>query len=170
MKLKRVLASFLAVTALVISFAGCGQQGQQKASNGKVTISISNWPASESKELYERYQTRLENFTAKFPNIEVKPDTYAYNTKDFVAKAMGNQLPTVFMAPFTEAKTIPAGNYCADISEYLKESEFVDLLNPLLLDFICKFDIIYISEYIITQIDSGVKQNYIKNRRELYRN
>ncbi len=132
MKFRKVIATFLVAATTLTALAGCGQQQD----DGKVHISIGNWPSEENQVLYERYSNNLAGFSEENPDVVLTPDTYAFNTKDFVAKAVANQLPTVFEAPFTEAKNIPNAGYCQDVSTYLEEYGMLDNLNPDLVDLV----------------------------------
>ena len=132
MKFKKTIGICLAIVTALTIMSGCGK----KQDDGKVHISVANWPSKENQTLYERYSKNLEEFTKKYPNVDLKPDTYSFNTKDFLAKAVAKQLPTVFEAPFTETKNIPNAGYCEDISSYLKNYGFMEYLNPDLLDLV----------------------------------
>ena len=132
MKLKKFIAAVMVAATVLTVFSGCGQ----KKDDGKVHISVANWPSAENQSLYERYSKNLADFTEKYPNVDLKPDTYSFNTKDFVAKAVAKQLPTIFEAPFTEAKNIPNAGYCEDISSYLEKSGLLEYLNPDILELV----------------------------------
>ena len=65
--------------------------------------------------------------------INVKGDTYAYDTKTFSMKASAGQLPTVYNTFLTEMKMIIDQGYGADITEAAQKFGYLDALNPDLL-------------------------------------
>ena len=129
-----VLVTVLMLTMLV----GCGKS--EKAStkgNEKVTITIGKWPgAGDTPERKEQYDKWKKEFEAKYPNIEVKGDTWTFDVKTFAVKAAANQLPTLYNVFFTETSKVLKGNYAADITEAMDEYGFMDSLNPDLLSLI----------------------------------
>ena len=131
MKMRKVFALSMSIIIACGFLTACGQ----KKDDGKVSISIGNWK-SEGQNGYELVMERLEQFRTDHPEIDIKPDTYAYDTKNFIAKATAGQLPTAFDTYFTEIKQIAKQGYCADISKEFKEAGFFDAMNPNLIEMI----------------------------------
>lgn len=131
MKMKKILALTMSAILAVGAMSGCGE----KKNDGKVSISIGNC-AVEGQNGYEQQVEKLERFRAAHPDIEITPDTYAYDTKNFIAKAAGGQLPTTYATYFTEVKQIASQGYCADISKIVEKVGLLDVLNPTILEIV----------------------------------
>ena len=133
MKTKKIIAMVLCALIAIGMLSGCGQE--KKSDDGKVSISIGNWK-TEGQDGYDLQMERLEQFRADHPEIDIQPDTYAYDTKNFIAKATAGQLPTAYDTYFTEIKQIAKQGYCADISQPLKNTGLLDILNPTMLEMV----------------------------------
>lgn len=131
MKTKKLLALTMSALLVIGALSGCGQ----KKDDGKVSVSIGNQP-SEGHTSYDLQMEKFETFRAAHPDIDIKPDTYQYDTKNFIAKAAANQLPTTFDTYFTEIKQIAKQGYCADISKALENTGLMEALNPTLIEMV----------------------------------
>ncbi len=129
MNFKKSIALALAAVTL-ISAGGCSKT---KDVDGKVNISIGRWPDETNKEALTIQNKLKDDFMAANPDINIIPDTYAYDTKTFTMKASANQLPTVYGTYFTEVSQIIKQGYAADITEYMDKHNFTKNLNPVLL-------------------------------------
>lgn len=133
MRFKKLIAGVLAVALPVLSVTGCGN-GQSGKDDGKVKISVGNWPLETDKARYERNETFLKEFNKKYPDITVEKNTWAYDTKSFMLKASANQLPTLYYSMFTEADKIHDGGYYSDITDAMEKYGFSESINPSLLE------------------------------------
>lgn len=134
MKKRRIVALGLAAMLAVTTLAGCGIGSG--GSDGKVTISVGNWPDETKPEALKDKNRIKDEFEAKNPDIKIVSDTYGFDTKTFTMKAAADQLPTMFTTYFTEISTIIKNGYAADITEELKSSGFYDSMNPELLELV----------------------------------
>lgn len=134
MKTKRIFTFTLSFILIVCAMSSCGKKTDNN-DEGQVTVSIGNWPA-ESAAGYDTIMERYEDFKLKHPDINLVPDSYSYDVKNFIAKATADTLPTAFDTYFTEIKQIADAGYCSDISEALKNTGLLDAYNPDLLQVI----------------------------------
>ncbi|MBO5060984.1 MAG: extracellular solute-binding protein [Clostridia bacterium] len=156
MKKRRILAMLLSCTFIASCMAGCGKQ--ETVSDGKVTISVGNWPNAEADpEGYAREMEKLEKFNKLYPNIEVITDEWSYDVKTFVAKAEGGTLPTLYTAHFTEADKIKKFGYACDITDYMKKHEVSDKINEYIMDSISYEGNIYLIPFSIYSL--GIVMN-----------
>lgn len=125
MKAKKLLSMLVAATLATAALAGCGSSKD----DGKVSITIGNAPV-EGQAGYERYMERMENFRTAHPDWTVESSSFTYDTKNFMAKAAADQLPTTWSTFFTEVGLISEQGYCKDISKNLKAVGLDKVLNP----------------------------------------
>ena len=130
MKMKKTISLTLAALLLAAA-SGCGSD---KTEDGKISLSIGNWPDETMKESLKKNNKLKDEFMAAHPNIIVKGDTYRFDTKTFTMKASANQLPTIFNTWFTEINNIIKQGYAADITEQMKKHGFDTALNPEILN------------------------------------
>lgn len=134
--LKKTVAVVLTAAAITGCFSGCNLKGGK--SNGKVQLTVSNWPADTSvtnKALYESWKAKMEE---KYPNIEVVPDKSVYDPKTFFAKASSGQLPTIILTPLTELDKIVDAGYAADLTSYMEKYKYTESMNPTLREFVTR--------------------------------
>ena len=129
--LKKTVLIALACTML----AGCGTKS---GGDGKINISVSNWPTSNDKTNAELYGGYLKKMNEKYPDITVKPDTWQYDVNSFLPKAASGQLPTVFQTYFTESQKIIDAGYARDITEEVKAAGYDTLYNDVYMDLLKK--------------------------------
>lgn len=129
--LKKTVLIALACTML----AGCGTKN---GGDGKINISVSNWPTSNDKTNAELYDGYLKKMNEKYPDITVKPDTWQYDVNSFLPKAASGQLPTVFQTYFTESQKIIDAGYARDITEEVKAAGYDTLYNDVYMDLLKK--------------------------------
>ena len=130
MKMKKTISLTLAALLLAAA-SGCGSD---KTEDGKISLSIGNWPDETMSESLKKNNKLKDEFMAAHPNIIVKGDTYRFDTKTFTMKASANQLPTIFNTWFTEINNIIKQGYAADITEQMKKHGFDAALNPEILN------------------------------------
>lgn len=131
MKFKKttaLLAALIAVGAL----GGCGAEKD----NGKIKLSVSNWPSDTDGESLAIQNKTRDGFMEANPDIDVIGDTYKYDTKTFTMKATANQLPTMYKTFFTEIKQIIKNGYAADITDAMQAHGYDTAMNPELLEFV----------------------------------
>lgn len=136
MKIKKFFAVVLSAAMAVGVLAGCNG-GENKASDGNVTISVGDWPTKEGSQL-ERRTEQKASFEEKFNNVSIEPDTWSFDLRTFYPKAEAGLLPNVFRTHYTEAQKLIDGEYTYDITDILKEKGLYENMNPQLLEMISK--------------------------------
>jgi len=146
MKVKRGRAlafvlSVVMVFAMVASLTGCS--GVTEKTEGKVVITIGNWPDGTKPEELARMNSLLKDYNKKYPDVIVKTDTFAYDVRTYMARASSGQLPTVYGTFFTEINKIIESGYAADITDIMKTRRYDVDMNPDLLELCSKNGKIY---------------------------
>lgn len=93
MSKKKILSIALAVMTAAGTLSACGG----KDANDKTILSVGLWPDETKTEELRNMNERKDNFMKENPDIEIIPDTYAFDTKTFTMKAAANQLPNMFV-------------------------------------------------------------------------
>ena len=126
--IKKAAAIALSVAMTVTALSGCGQKESIKDENGRIKISVGAWPSKEGKELDSINQLK-ERYEKANPEYVIVPDNWQFDLKSFYAKAAGKNLPTVFMANFTEVSQVIEGGYSANLTDTLKKNGLFDKFN-----------------------------------------
>ena len=129
LKKSKKLAMFMSAIMLVgatTMLSGCG-------GNGKVSVTIGDWPADTdtTAALYQEYKQEMAE---KYPDIELVPDTSSGNATSYVTRAISGQLPNLYVLSYTEANNVIKNGFCADITEACEKYNYAQSLNPLVLD------------------------------------
>ncbi|MBE7045263.1 MAG: ABC transporter substrate-binding protein [Ruminococcaceae bacterium] len=137
---KKVVTSMLAVSLLASGLVGCAPK-QETAGNkeGKITISIGEWPSENRPIEQEKWQGWVELMNEKYPDIEIQPDEWMYDMQTFLPKATSGQLPTLYPCHLTETKKIINAGYSADITETIEALGYAPYLNKQLME-LCEKD------------------------------
>lgn len=160
-KLTRVLSLLLACVLVIGVVGGC--QKNNGSSEGKVSISIGNWPNPESDpEWYATMSKKVEQFNEIYPDIEIVPDEWSYDVQTFLPKAEGGTLPTLYQTHFTEAAKIMEFGYAADVTEQMKQYGYYDKLNEHLLETISENGNIYLIPYAVYTLGLMVNVNLFR--------
>ena len=136
--MKKILKSAGMVFLICAVLAGCAQSGSVQSGDGKVNISISNWPTSNDKANLELYEGYMKKMNEKHPDISVTGDTWQYDVNSFLPKAASGQLPTAFQTYFTESQKIIDAGYARDITDELREAGYDKLYNDVYMDLLKK--------------------------------
>ena len=127
MNFKKFTILGLAAVMLVTGASGCSKKVEEN--DGKLTISIANWPTETSPERLKTMEGYLTQFNEKYPDVNVVKDTGDYSdAKAFTMKAAANQLPIMYGTHFTEIQKIIKSGYAADITDVLKERGIYDAM------------------------------------------
>lgn len=137
------LVSFITVATLFVSLlAGCNAKDKTKNEKGQTVISVGLWPSTEGTDL-DNMNARKARFEKANPDVEIVPDTWNFERQTFYAKAAGGQLPTVYVAGFTEVAEIINAEYAADLTDVLEKRGYLDKMNPKVVEALSKDGRIY---------------------------
>ena len=133
----KVVALVMSMLLICACFIGCTKKATDKDEQGRTVISVGSWPSSEGETL-DKMNARKDRFEKANDDVVIVPDTWAFERQTFYSKAAGGQLPTVYMAGFTEVPEIIASGYSADITKVLKnrgyEGKFNDAIMKVVSD------------------------------------
>jgi ABC-type glycerol-3-phosphate transport system substrate-binding protein len=105
-----------------------------ESADGKVTITVAGLQPGAEEEAVDALNSRVEEFEAANPDINVEPEEYNWLASTFSAQLAGGTLPNVFEIPLTDAKTLIENGQLADISEQFSSLSFADDFNENLLE------------------------------------
>lgn len=132
MKKAKKMIAIMSTVVMILSLVGCNSKTNE---DGKVSVTIGNWPAETDTVALELKEKQKAEFESQNPDINIVPDTYKFEVQTFTAKAVAGQLPDVISnLPYTEAKSVIKNGYAADITDLAKEYGLFDALNPDLLE------------------------------------
>ena len=81
MKKKRILAMAMSTIIVATMIAGCGTTGSKDEVDGKVSITIGNWPNPEANpESYEIIEESKKMYMEKYPDVDFKTDEFERHT------------------------------------------------------------------------------------------
>ena len=133
--LKNILICVLSGVLTVSAFTGCTstKKSTDLTEDGKLLLKMS----TTSKEVYEPGYTRAmksyEEFTKYYQTahpdskgVHIEPHFYTFNTKDYAAMAVGDQLATYYSVPLTEAKGIMDAGYAKDLTKWLENYGYLN--------------------------------------------
>ena len=145
MKSTKIIAITLAAAAACSGLSACGSKNTAVTKDGKIRLTVGNWPDKEANpDSYESSMKTKEKFEAKYPDIEVVPDTWNYDIQTFAAKAEGETLPIVYNTFFTEAKKIIDLGYSADITDAMKQYGYYDVVSDEIMNEISRDGKVYL--------------------------
>ncbi len=154
----RLSALLLASAMLVTMGAGCKGKNSDVAEDGRVILTVGNWPSKEADPKgYERQEQKKEQFEKENPDIMIVEDEWAYDLQTFAAKAEGGTLPTIYQTHFTEAKKIIDGGYAADLTECAKKYGYYTAIDHNMLNEISRDGKMYLIP--MSSYDLGIMMN-----------
>lgn len=134
MKMKRIMSAAVAGIMSIIMLAGCGGTETGKTEDGKILLTVGNWPdESTNPKGYADRMKKKAAFEEKYPDIVVEPDYWSYDVQTFAAKAEGGTLPIIYNSHFTEAKKIKEMGYSADVTSAMEKYGLKDVLSDELI-------------------------------------
>lgn len=135
MRNKKIIALAMAALLAVSMTAGCGKTKEDNNDNGKVSITVGNWPNPEANPTsYEIIEKTKKTFLEKYPDVDFKTDEFSYDTQVFLARAEGKTLPTLYTTHFTESKMIVGNGYAAELTDVLKERGYYEKLTEYVVE------------------------------------
>lgn len=138
---KKLLLMALAVTMMATALVGCGGDKEQTSTGteGKVQITIGEWPNENTPETLELWEKHKTEFDEKYPDVEIIRDEWVYNMETFLPKAVSDTLPTLYPCHLTETKKIINNGYAADVTDVLKGMGWLEYMDEFQLE-LCEKD------------------------------
>lgn len=130
-KVKKLFLFTLSLMLLAASWIGCGttagtQQTQDKEEKGKISIEFWGWADAMESEIYQAMvDTFNESQDEIWVNYTKKPGG---DYERSLVQALGSRnAPDIFYVPEANIKTWVAQGLIADITDFVKKSEIIDL-------------------------------------------
>ena len=134
---RRGLTALATVASLVSlsALAACGGDGDDEGENdGKVKITVEGWRPGDEQGTIDAVKKQAQAFMDDNPDIVVEPVEWEWTAETFATQLAGDQLPTTFRVPFTDAKGLAERQQIADVTEYVEALPYADEFNPSVLE------------------------------------
>lgn len=151
------LSAVLTVTGL----SGCGKKEADKDENGRIKISVGDWPSKEGTEL-DNVNALKERYEKANPQYVIVPDYWSFALNTFYAKAAGGNLPMVFKTNFTEVSQVIAAGYSADLTEMLKKHGLYDKFNKNVFSAVSKYGRMYGFPFLAYALGMGCNMDLMQ--------
>ncbi len=113
------------------------------AGGRQVEISVVGIPAESNPTGLADWKAAVARFEAKYPNVKVVGNDYAYAPDTFPALVAGDQVPTLFQAYLTDVDQMAGQGIAADLTSFYKTTKLDEVYNPRLLSLVSKDGKIY---------------------------
>jgi ABC-type glycerol-3-phosphate transport system substrate-binding protein len=128
---------------IIVLAAGCSKSIEKpvslvpnvtasEKSAAKANIAINTFPADKTEE-NKTLEEKIGRFTAKFPNVTITKNAWAYQNTEIALKMAANTAPTEFTTWATEGKLLADRKWIADLSENLANWPYTKDLNQTAL-------------------------------------
>lgn len=107
-------------------------QNDGRDKEGNLHISIGGSPTERTEKnakTYDIFMVNKEKFEQENPGVIVAPDAWSFDLKNYMTKAEGGDLPTMYFTPPTEINNIVENGYAADITNLVKKYGYDKMLN-----------------------------------------
>lgn len=165
------MAYLLSGMMLIGAVAGCGTSNKKAATteDGKVIIEVPTTSKDVDEESYnksmERYAEFEELYKTEYPEangVKVEPHYYVYNTADYAAMAVGDQLSTFYYVPLTEAKGIMDAGYAKDITKWMEEYGYIEGMDEKIKKNITRDGKTYLMPMSVYSVGIAVNMDILK--------
>ena len=137
------IALILAMTMSAGMFAGCGQTAKEVADDGKIHITVSDFPTNANPTAQELQQSDFDRFMEANPDVAVEGDQYAYSVDTFLPLVNSGKIPTLYKTWFTEIDKIVDSGYAADITAAATKYGYDEMFEDNIADLMKKDGKIY---------------------------
>jgi multiple sugar transport system substrate-binding protein len=128
------MAGVLSLGLLAACSTDDDPSGDSTGSDGdKVTITVAGLQPGAEQTAIDALDERVEQFEAKYPDIDIETQEYNWLASTFAADLAGGTLPDVFEVPATDTKVLIQNGQIADIDEQVKQLSYADDFNPEVL-------------------------------------
>ncbi|MFD3261200.1 ABC transporter substrate-binding protein [Paenibacillus lentus] len=97
----------------------------------KITIKV-HYPLPDETTLRQQEDDKIARFQAKYPNVTIIKDDWAYDVNEIGVKMASNEAPTFYNTWATEANFLVERGWVADITELWNNWEYKDQMNDVL--------------------------------------
>lgn len=122
--MKKILCVLMCLLLLATVFCACDPND-----NGRIQIGIGFWPDPSQTTDVAMYNEWKEAFEADYPQYEIVPNPYKYDTETVSAKGNSGQLPTIFQTYFTEPDMLIREEYIRPITKQLTDIGWLDKMD-----------------------------------------
>lgn len=136
MKKSVKLMSIVLALTLVVVMTGCvGTKvgvNDGRDAEGNLHVSIGGTPTEKTEENAKTYDLFMKNkadFEAANPGVIIDADGWSFDLKNYMTKAEGGDLPTMYHTSPTEINNIVDNGYTADITKLVKKYGYDKMLN-----------------------------------------
>ena len=169
--LKKVLICVLSGMLTVGACSGCTSSNKNTGltEDGKLLLKMSTTPKDVYEPGYTRSMKSYEDFTEYYKTahpdskgIHIEPNFYVFNTKDYAAMAIGDQLATYYKVPLTEAKGIMDAGYAKDITSWLEKYNYLKGMDEKIEKNIVRDGKYYLLPYEVYSVGIAVNLDIMK--------
>lgn len=131
-KVMKTISLCLTVALLMGTIVGCGGDSVERDEQGRIIISVGEWPTSEGTAL-DNLNARKARYEEENPDAVIEGTPWQFNRSIFYAQATGGQLPILFSIGYTEMPEIIASGYSSDLTSVLKKRGYEGAFNEIAL-------------------------------------
>src|SRR5690606_18800166 len=113
------------------SNTGQAEEPADDITSRKITIRI-HYPLPDETTLRQQEDDKIARFQAKYPNVTIIKDDWAYDVNEIGVKMAANEAPTFYNTWATEANFLVERGWVADITELWNNWEYKDQMNEVL--------------------------------------
>lgn len=122
--------------AVVEPSAGIIPFPDEIADGRPVEISVVGIPAESNPTGLADWKAAVARFEAKYPNVKVVGNDYAYAPDTFPALVAGDQVPIVFQAYLTDRDMMVSQGIAADLTSYYEATKLDEVYNSNILSLV----------------------------------
>ena len=142
-KVKKIVSLVLSMTIISVIAAGCKTEKKSLGEDGKVHITVSNFPTNANPEAQESMQKLYDEFMEKNPDVVIEGDQYEYSVDTFLPLVNSGSLPTLYRCWFSEIDKIIDSGYASDITAAAKKYGYDSMFEDDVIKLLTKGGKIY---------------------------
>jgi len=128
-------ATLVALATAATLLAACSSDSDDEADgDGPVSITVEGWRPGDEQGTIDAVNKQADAFMADHPDIKVEPVEWEWTAETFSTQLAGDQLPTTFRVPFTDAKGLAERQQIADVTDYVEALPYAADFNPSVLE------------------------------------
>ncbi|WHX49916.1 extracellular solute-binding protein [Paenibacillus woosongensis] len=113
------------------SNTGQAEEPADDITSRKITIKV-HYPLPDETTLRQQEDDKIARFQAKYPNVTIIKDDWAYDVNEIGVKMAANEAPTFYNTWATEANFLVERGWVADITELWNNWEYKNQMNEVL--------------------------------------